>query len=90
MWCKTQWGGSGQGQIDPLKETDAAIKKINYNLSNYEDEHTAIYGGDWESAFNRKVREASLIKENGQQPIMSRSGKIELDIESSTSTQEED
>lgn len=91
MWCKTQWGGSGQGQIDPLKETDAAIKKINYNLSNYEDEHTAIYGGDWESSFDRKVREDSLIKENGQQPLVtSRSGKIELGTTPPTSTQEED
>lgn len=68
MWCKSKWGGSGQGQIDPLKETTAAVDKIKNNLSNHEDEHTQIYGGDWEATFSRKVRESKMIDDAGQNP----------------------
>jgi lambda family phage portal protein len=68
FWCKAKWGGAGQGQIDPAKETAAAVEKINNNLSNHEDEFTLIYGGDWEATFARKVREDKLIRANGQTP----------------------
>lgn len=68
FWSKAKWGGSGQGQIDPAKETAAAVAKITNNLSNHEDEFTLIYGGDWEATFARKVREDKIIRANGQTP----------------------
>lgn len=80
FWCKAKWGGSGQGQIDPLKETTAALDKIAGNLSNHEDEFTLMYGGDWESTFMRNVRETELIRSNGMKPIS------EQNTKSSTST----
>lgn len=66
-WTGCSWGGPGQGQIDPLKETKAAQGRIDYLLSSFEDEHTAINGGDWEGTFNRAVRERTQIQNKGMQ-----------------------
>lgn len=62
-WCSCAWTGPGQGQLDPLKETKAAIEKINARLSTHEDEFVAINGGDWEGAMHRLSREEKFLKE---------------------------
>lgn len=64
-WSGASWGGPGQGQIDPVKETNGAILRIQGNLGTYEDEYTAIHGGEWGSAMVRRAREDRKLKENG-------------------------
>ena len=58
------WIGMGRGQIDPLKETQAAILQINAGLSTHEAE-IAKMGGDWKRVFRQKAREDKLKGELG-------------------------
>lgn len=68
FWSKTKWTGQGMGQIDPLKETKAAIERINANLSNHENECALINGDDWFSTFQRNVSEYRTIDASGILP----------------------
>lgn len=58
------WIGSGRGQIDELKETQAAILRIKSGLSTYEEE-SARLGNDFRRTFRQAAREQKLIKKYG-------------------------
>lgn len=60
--CKSAWIGAGSGQIDELKETQAAMLRIKSGLSTYEIE-IAKLGGDWRDRFKQRAREEGLIGE---------------------------
>ena len=55
------WIGSGRGQIDELKETQAAVIRIAAGLSTRETE-IAKSGGDWRKIFHQLSREAKLAE----------------------------
>lgn len=59
-----EWVGAGRGQIDELKETQAALLRINGGLSTHESE-IAKQGGDWRKVFRQIAREQKLAKEYG-------------------------
>lgn len=69
-WCGSLWQGPGKGQIDTLKETKAAVMKINANLSTHSKEAAAIDGDDWDRVVDRrsfeehKLRKLGLLKKN--------------------------
>lgn len=56
------WIGSGRGQIDELKETQAAIMRIKAGLSTYEKE-IARFGDDWRDVFEQRAIEEGVIAE---------------------------
>lgn len=64
-WCGSEWTGAGQGQVDPLKETQAAQLRIQANLSTHEDESVALSGKSWGDQVNRLAREQTILKEKG-------------------------
>ena len=64
-WSGAFWAGPGMGQIDPKKETEAALMKINGKLSNYETESQDINGGDWDASMDRLAREKNRLKDQG-------------------------
>jgi capsid protein len=45
-WSKAQWQGSTMGSVDPKKEAEAAVIKINASLSTAEREAAEINGSD--------------------------------------------
>jgi lambda family phage portal protein len=55
-----QWVGAGAGQIDELKETQAAILRIKSGLSTYEKE-CAKLGSDFREIFEQRAREEGII-----------------------------
>lgn len=59
-----EWIGSGQGQIDEVKETQAAIMRINAGLSTYERE-AALLGGYFKEILRTRKREQQQIQEAG-------------------------
>lgn len=61
-YCKATWIGAGQGQIDPLKETQAAILKIKSGLSTQEVEIAKMSGGDWRQIKRQIKREYAMDK----------------------------
>lgn len=59
------WIGDSQGQIDPLKEVDAAGKRLELGITTLEEETIALTGGDWESKHPQQVKEHRMRKEAG-------------------------
>lgn len=65
-YCACSWIGAPRGQIDELKETQAAISRIEAGLSTYEKE-TARFGEDFREVFRQRQREQKIIEELGLQ-----------------------
>jgi lambda family phage portal protein len=61
---KHKWTGTGRGQIDELKETQAAILKIKSGLSTREAE-VAKLGEDFREVLEQLAREEALIAKHG-------------------------
>ena len=59
------WIGDAPGQIDPVKETTAAEKRIELGLSTVDEETVMVTGGDFESNYPRIVKEIKMFKEAG-------------------------
>jgi lambda family phage portal protein len=55
-YCQCEWIGASRGQIDELKETQAAILRLKFGLSTREDE-IARFGKDWRRVFRQLERE---------------------------------
>lgn len=68
-WCSASWNGAVQGLIDPIKETQASILRINNGLSTREEETIALNGGDFNAniikleAENKKFAESQKVIE---------------------------
>lgn len=58
------WIGAARGQIDELKETQAAVLRIKYGLSTHEDE-LARLGKDWRKTYSQLERERKEREERG-------------------------
>lgn len=58
------WIGASRGQIDELKETQAAVLRLKYNLTTQEDEMARL-GKDWRKVALQRKREMALNKEYG-------------------------
>lgn len=70
--------GSGRGQIDPVKETQAALMRIGGRLSTYEREMAELHGDDWRDVVEQQSIEEKYFEEkNLQMPQISAKGKIE-------------
>lgn len=61
-FSRCSWIGQGTGQIDELKETQAAILRIKAGLSTYEIE-IARLGEDWREIFEQKALEAGVMED---------------------------
>lgn len=55
-----EWIGASMGQIDELKETQAAALRLNVHLSTYEDELGRL-GKDWRKVFRQRKREQDAM-----------------------------
>lgn len=59
-----EWIGAARGQIDELKETQAAVLRIKYGLSTHEYELGRL-GKDWRRVFAQKEREQKEMEARG-------------------------
>ena len=66
-YSSAEWIGPAAGQIDPVKEADGAIKRINNGLSTRAKE-TAALGGDWDSNIRQLTKELQQLKNAGMWP----------------------
>ena len=60
----SEWIGASRGQIDELKETQAAVLRLKYNLSTDEDE-LARLGKDWRKVKRQRKREKAMDEDFG-------------------------
>lgn len=56
-WLGCRWIGATMGQLDPLKEINAAEKRIKLNISTQEREASEINGSDWSENVRQRHRE---------------------------------
>jgi len=76
-WCGSEWVGPGKGQIDELKEAQAADFRIKAGLSNRAIEVPALTGKDWEDVQQQLARENQVIAKLGTAPAVP--GEEEVD-----------
>lgn len=61
-YTKAEWNGPSQGLLDPLKEVNAAVTRIEHNFSTAERETAELTGGQWESNVLQRAHEKSTLK----------------------------
>lgn len=64
-WCGAAWSGDGPGALDPLKEANAAGRRMELGLTTLAAETVAHNGGDWEQNHRQRVREVHERVEAG-------------------------
>ncbi|WP_100406664.1 phage portal protein [Bacillus solitudinis] len=64
-YCGAEWNGPSQGQLDPLKEVNAATKRIEEGLSTRTQETVELGNGDFFRNHSLRVVEENLRREGG-------------------------
>jgi len=64
-WCGCEWVGPSQGQIDPVKEGQAAKLRVEENFSTREREAMELTGGDFSRIVKVRTKEERLRREGG-------------------------
>ncbi len=62
-WCKCAWNGPSQGMLDPLKEINAATKRVQLGVSTREIETMEMNGGSFDDNAEQLKREAEKMGE---------------------------
>lgn len=62
-WCKCAWNGPSQGMLDPLKEINAATKRVALGVSTREIEAMEMNGGSFDDNATQLKHEAELMGE---------------------------
>ncbi|WP_421663632.1 phage portal protein [Lysinibacillus telephonicus] len=79
-YCRAEWNGPTQGQLDPKKEVEAAELRVKGGFSTRTRESIELTGTDFYRNHEHRVREetlrkeAGLIDENTSTPIDTREG----------------
>ncbi len=76
-YCGAQWNGPAQGQIDPVKEVNAAEKRISIGISTRQREAIEMMGGDFDSNVAQLAREHQMMEAAGL--LVSGQGKVSKD-----------
>jgi len=63
-YTQCDWIGAAMGQVDELKETQAAALRLKYNLSTLEDE-IAKQGKDWRKVLIQREKEVKELEARG-------------------------
>jgi len=64
-YAQAEWNGPSQGQLDPLKEVNAAIKRVESGFSTRAKETVELTGGDYWRNHAQRVREEKARREAG-------------------------
>ena len=62
-WCGCVWMGASMGHVDPLKEVNAAEKRIANNITTQEQEASEYNGNDWAANVRQRKKEIAIQKE---------------------------
>ncbi|RKJ18415.1 phage portal protein [bacterium D16-50] len=78
-WCRCAWNGPSQGMLDPLKEVNAATRRVRLGISTREIETMESSGGSFDDNVEQLRREAERMGEIGRllEPEKDRDGRSE-------------
>jgi len=60
-WCGCDWRGGSMGHVDPLKEVNAAEKRVSLNITTQEQEASEYNGNDWNANIRQRRKEIEAI-----------------------------
>jgi lambda family phage portal protein len=63
-WLGTSWLGDAAGQIDPLKEINAAAARVELTVSSLDEESRKLTGTPWEDKLPQIIKERRYLREN--------------------------
>jgi lambda family phage portal protein len=63
-WLGTSWLGDAAGQIDPLKEINAAAARVELTISTLDEESRKLTGTPWEDKLPQIIKERRYLREN--------------------------
>jgi len=61
IWCKAEWYGPTQGQLDPVKEVNAAKERVNNGFSTRQKETMELTGTDFYNNVKQLKKEKELL-----------------------------
>lgn len=64
-WCGAVWTGDGPGSIDPVKEVEAAARRVELGISTKQAESILHDGVEWEVKHRQRVKEVRAEKRDG-------------------------
>lgn len=64
-YTRAEWHGPSQGLLDPTKEVDAAVTRIENNFSTAERETAELTGGSWEQNIEQRAYEKTRLEDLG-------------------------
>ena len=64
-WCGADWYGDAQGQLDPLKEANAAKVRVDEGFSTREREAAELTGMKYETIHTTRKREEAMRRADG-------------------------
>lgn len=64
-WLSTVWIGDAKGQIDPLKEINAAAKRVELTITTLDEESRRFTGTPWENKLPQILKERAILRANG-------------------------
>lgn len=67
-WCGARWTGPSPGQIDPLKEVNAAKTRLALRLSTRSRETAELTGDEWEQVATEFAEEEAFLAKLGVAP----------------------
>ena len=62
-WCGADWNGAAMGMVDPVKEVQAAILRVENGFATREEETMGLTGGDYIKNAKQLKRENTMLKE---------------------------
>lgn len=62
-WCGCNWMGASMGHVDPLKEVNAAARRIANNITTQEQEASEYNGNDWAANIRQRRREIAALQD---------------------------
>lgn len=63
-WLGSSWLGDAAGQIDPLKEINAAAGRVELCITTLDEESRKLTGTPWEDKLPEIIKERRLLREN--------------------------
>lgn len=74
-WCGCMWMGASMGHVDPLKEVNAAEKRIKNNISTEEQEASEYNGNDWRANIRQRKKEITALADEAEMSEQSKETK---------------
>lgn len=83
-YCQAYWIGTAQGQIDEIKEVEAANKRVLYGFSTQAIETAKLTGLDYQDVVRKRAEEKAMEARHGWSPALPSGMTFPAEMDSAT------